>query len=95
MYDTQVVLVQFSVLHLLVQDTQGGGILGGDDDPAGVAVNAVDKCGGKGVLGRRVIFPFSYRYRCTRAIRLSPYSPSPAWESTPAFLSSNSRFSSS
>ena len=45
-------------LELFVQNTQGGGVLGGDDDAARVAVDAVDEGGRETVFVLRHIFAF-------------------------------------
>ena len=47
---TQVVLFDLPVLDFLVHDAQGLGGLGGDDDAAGVPVDAVAQGGGEGVF---------------------------------------------
>ena len=57
-YDTQIVFVNFPPLELLVENAQGGGVFGGNDNAACVAVDAVDECGHKAVFVLRVIFPF-------------------------------------
>ena len=51
--------VDLSFLDHLVQKPQGFGILGGNDDAAGVAVDAVTESGGKALLAVGVIFPFA------------------------------------
>ena len=48
--DAEVGLFQLMVPDLLIDDAQGLGIFGGDDDTAGVPVDAVAQGGGKGVL---------------------------------------------
>ena len=48
--DAQVALVDLPVPDLLIDDAQGLGIFGGDDDASGVAVDAVAQGRGKGVL---------------------------------------------
>lgn len=48
--DAQVALVDLPVPDLLIDDAQGLGIFGGDDNASGVAVDAVAQGRGKGVL---------------------------------------------
>ena len=55
-YQTTVELGDFTVLYLLVQDTQAGGIFGRQHKSCRVAVNAVAQGGHKAVFGFRVIF---------------------------------------
>ena len=47
--DAQVPFVQLPLLDLLVEDTEGGGVLCRDDNAAGVPVNPVAKSGDKGI----------------------------------------------
>jgi len=55
--DGQIPLVQLPILDLLVHDPQGFGGLGGDDDAAGVPVDAVAQGGREGVLPSRAPLP--------------------------------------
>ena len=55
--DGKIPLVQLPVLDLLVHDPQGLGGLGGDDDAAGVPVDAVAERRGEGVLPSRAPLP--------------------------------------
>ena len=48
--DTEIGLLHLPVLDFLVHDPQGLGVLGGNDDAAGVPVDAVAQGGSKGVL---------------------------------------------
>ena len=48
--DGQVPLIQFPVFDLLIHDPEGFGSLGGDDDAAGIPVDAVAKGGCEGVF---------------------------------------------
>ena len=50
MEDCQIKFSDLAVPDLLVEDAQGLGIFGGQDDPAGIAVDAVAQGGGEGVL---------------------------------------------
>ena len=50
MDDAQILLFQLPVLDLLIEDAQRLGGLGGDDDDAGVAVDAVAERGREGML---------------------------------------------
>ena len=52
--DAEVALVQLTVVDLLVEDTQRLRVLGGDDDAAGVAVDAVAQRRGESVFGLRI-----------------------------------------
>ena len=61
--DAEIPLVHLPVADLLVDDPQRLGVLGGDDDAAGVAVDAVAQGGGKGVLPLGVPFPLLVEVR--------------------------------
>ena len=61
--DAEVALVQLPAADLLVEDAQGLRVLGGDDDAAGVAVDAVAQGGGKGVLPLGVPLPLLVEVR--------------------------------
>ena len=50
MKDGQIVFVNLPVPYFLVDDAQSFGVFCGQDDAAGVPVNAVAQCGDKGVL---------------------------------------------
>ena len=56
--DAEVALVQFPVPYLLVDDPQRLGILSGDDDAAGIAVDTVAQCRRKGIFPLGVPLPF-------------------------------------
>ena len=58
MDDAEVIFLNFPVLQLVVENAQGRGGFGGDDDAAGVPVDPVDQGGGEAVFRRRVVFPF-------------------------------------
>ena len=55
--DAEVALVDLPIPDLLVDDPQGLGVFGGDDDAAGVAVDAVAQRRGEGVLPPGVPLP--------------------------------------
>ena len=55
--DAEVALVDLTIPDLLVDDPQGLGVFGGDDDAAGVAVDAVAQRRGEGVLPPGVPLP--------------------------------------
>ena len=61
--DAQVALVDLPVPDLLIDDAQGLGIFGGDDEASGVAVDAVAQGRGKGVLPPGVPLPFLVKVR--------------------------------
>ena len=61
--DAEIPLVHLPVADLLVDDPQRLGVLGGDDDAAGVAVDAVAQGGGKGVLPLGVPLPLLVEVR--------------------------------
>ena len=55
-HKAEIQLLKLAVLHLLIEDTQAFGVLGGDHNSAGVAVDAVDKRRREGFFGFGVIF---------------------------------------
>ena len=61
--DAQVALVQLPAADLLVDDAQRLGVLGGDDDAPGVAVDAIAQGRGEGVLPPGVPLPFLVQVR--------------------------------
>ncbi len=62
--DAEVIFLNFPVLQLVVENAQGRGGFGGDDDAAGVPVDPVDQGGGEAVFRRRVVFPFFIEIPC-------------------------------
>lgn len=56
MDDAQVILMDLSPPQLFVEDPQGLCIFSCDDDPDGIAVNAVDQCRREGSLLFRIVF---------------------------------------
>ena len=55
--DAEIGFLDLVVPDLFVEDAQGLGVLGGDDDAAGVPVNAVAEGGGESVLPAGVPLP--------------------------------------
>ena len=63
MDDAQIPLVDLTVLDLLVQDAQRLGVFRGDDDAAGVAVDAVAQRGRERMLLARAPLAFGVEIR--------------------------------
>ena len=61
--DAQVPLVDLPIPDLLIDDAQGLGVFGGDDDAAGVAVDAVAQGRGEGVLPPGIPLPLLIQIR--------------------------------